>query len=334
MRNKFLLTTVLFLAFLTIFPAGAQIDLGTGTENFFIELIPTDAPGPNQNIIARVSAFSFELNSSQITWIHNGAVALRGTGLKEYGFTTGDVGKSEILTVVAIDVNGIRHETEFSLVIADVDILWRAATSIPFWYKGKALASPKSAITASAFPNLVSGGRKIPASGLIYRWTLDNDFKQAQSGAGRNTFTFGAGFSSDLTHIVNLEVSNLDGNITAKKSIDIGVLNPSILVYENDALSGPKNDFAFQDRRNDVIFAGEKKSFIAHPFFFSLDRGRENLEYVWSVDGRRAGQEAPQNILNLGAAADAGGSSVVEILIKNTSNILQEARQTFTINVL
>ncbi|MEK7567055.1 MAG: hypothetical protein AAB527_02905, partial [Patescibacteria group bacterium] len=186
-------------------------------------------------------------------------------------------------------------------------------------------------VVVSAFPNLISGGRKISSSNLIYRWTLDDDFKQAQSGSGKNTFRFTAGFSSGLTHAVNLEVSDVSGNITAKKTININTINPSVSVYEEDALSGPKIAFAFGNNAEATMFAGDKKTFVAYPFFFSL---AQNLEYLWNLNGQPAELGEPKNALLIEAAADAGGRSSVSVLVKNIANILQEASQNFSINVL
>ena len=334
MQNKFLLTTIFLLIFLAVLPASAQFDFGASADNFFIELRPTDAPGPGQTVYARLSGFSFDIDRSQISWTHNGALRARGTGLREYSFTSGSAGALERLNVSAVDANGVRHEAELSFVVSDFDILWRAGSSAPFWYKGKALASVKSAITVSAFPNLISGGRKIPSSSLIFRWSLDDDFKQDKSGAGKNTFRFTAGLSPGLTHAVNLEVSNVSSDITAKKTININIENPSVLIYEEDALLGTKTGAAFNDRTGAAMFAGSKKTFTAYPFFFSLDQSRENFEYLWSVNGQTAEAIEPRNTLLVEASPDAGGRSSIGVLIKNLSNILQEVSQNFSINVI
>ena len=334
MTNKFLSIIVVFLAFLAFLPISAQVGFDLDANNFFIELRPTNAPVPNQNITAKLSTTSFDLNGARIIWTHNGRVSARGTGVREYGFTAGPLGSRESLAVSAIDANGLRHDTELSFVVSDVTMLWQTDTSIPYWYKGKALASPKSAITVSAFPELISGGRKIPSSGLIFRWSLDDDFKQAQSGTGKDIFRFGAGFSSGLAHSVSLEVSNIDGSVSAKKSININIENPGVLIYEYDPLLGTKNNSAFGGQRSGIIFAGEEKSFIAHPFFFSPVNGGKNLEYGWGVNGQAAEPGEPSNILRLKTASDAGGRSTIEVLIKNLSNILQRANQSFSIDVL
>src|SRR3989338_424974 len=330
MTNKFLSTTILLLVFLAL-PASAKFDFQA--QNFFIILAPSDTPAPGQYVTARLTTTSFDLNGAQITWTHNGRTVAQGGGVKEYSFTAGSLGSREKLVVLATDTNGLRYDTELSFVVTDIYMPWHADTSIPYWYKGKALASPKSAVTVSAFPEIVSGGRKIPSSGLIFRWFLDDDFKQQQSGTGKNTFRFTAGFSSGVAHTVSLEVSNIAGDITAKKSVNIDVVSPSVLIYEHDALLGTKNNLAFGGQRSGAIFAGEEKSFVAHPFFFSFSNGSVNLDYVWIVNGQEAFGDEPKNILRLKTTADAGGFASINILVKNLSNILQDARQSFSINV-
>lgn len=322
----------MFLAFAIAFAASAQSEFVAEPKTFFIELIP-DSPGPQENIRARLSGFSFDLNRAQITWVKNGRVEARGLGLREFSFTTGNAGEKINLRALALDANGIEREAELLLTVAGVDLLWRAETSLPLWYKGKALASPRSLVTVSAFPQLVSGNKKIPSKSLIFRWGLDDTFKESQSGAGKNIFRFTAGPVSGIAHQIDLEVSDIDGGIKAARAILIPVQDPQTLVYEEDPLIGTKSGFVFRNNET-IMFAGEEKTFRAVPFFFSLTKGQSNFEYLWRIGGRTIEAESEPNLLRLRSSADARGRTALEVIIKNINNILQEASQSFNVNVL
>ncbi|MBI5786959.1 MAG: hypothetical protein HY446_00185 [Candidatus Niyogibacteria bacterium] len=332
-RSKILAGSAFLLVFAFSLTAVAQ-DYLPEPSAFFIELSPTDAPGPNEDITASLSGFSFDLNRAEITWLKNGRVETKGLGATRYGFRTGESGEKINLQALATDSSGIRHETGLTFTVAGVDLLWQADTYAPAWYKGKKLPSPRSNITVSAFPQLTSAGKKISSRSLIFRWSLDDSFKESQSGAGKDIFRFTAGPAAGIAHDVELEVSSVDGEIKARKKIAIGVVSPQIIAYEEDALSGPKTGLGLKDSGESFILAGEEKTFRAVPFFFSLSRGSGNFEYLWRLDGKPVGSGGEPNTLRLKSSSDARGAFSIEILVKNLNNILQEINQNFGVNVI
>ena len=333
-KTKIIRASALLLVFAAFLTAQAQSELLPEPSAFFIELAPSDSPGPNENITASLSGFSFDLNRANITWVKNGRVETKGLGLVRYDFRTGEAGEKISLQVIATDANGIRHDAGIAFTVAGFDLLWRADTYTPAWYFGKKLPSPRSGVTVSALPRLISGGKKISSRSLIFRWTLDDAFKESQSGAGKDVFRFTASPVSDIAHEILLEVSSVDGSIKAEKKISIGVRAPQVAVYEDDALTGTKTGFALKEGGESLALAGEEKTFRAVPFFFSLNRGLENLEYLWRVNGQSIDSGDSPNILRFRPSSDASGRASLEVLIKNLANILQEAGQNFSVNVL
>ncbi|MEK7598857.1 MAG: hypothetical protein AAB474_00160 [Patescibacteria group bacterium] len=336
-----LIITVGFVFFSLPLLAGAELDLesllkNASPETFFIELVP-ETPGPSQNVYARINGFSFDIDRAEVVWNHNGKVAAKGLGLREYRFQAGKLGGRENLRVEALANGGQKYSASLSFVVSDIDFLWRAATSRPDWYQGKTLPSLRSNVIVTAFPHLMSGGREIAGSELIYRWSLDGDFKQKSSGAGKQNFSFQTRPASDVEHAVELQVSNLNGNIAAQKTVIIPVKDTLVLFYEEHPLEGPRMNFALDPFSPFAILSGEAKMFKAEPFFFSLIPGQSDLKlglnYNWTVDGQPTEKTAPFNILNLSAAAGAQGLVSVDLLIKHAVNILQQARAGFQINV-
>src|SRR3989338_5325757 len=216
-KTKIIMVSALFLVFAVFLTARAQSELLPEPSAFFIELKPTDSPGPNENITASLSGFSFDLNRAEITWVKNGRVEAKGLGLIRYDFRTGEAGERISLQVIATDANGIRHDAGIAFTVAGLDLLWRADTFAPAWYFGKKLPSPRPGVTVSAPPRLISGGKKRSSRSLIFRWTLDDAFKENQSGAGKDVFRFTASPVSDIAHDVLLAASSVDGEIKDKK---------------------------------------------------------------------------------------------------------------------
>lgn len=339
MTNKnlffFIVINAIFSSFALL--VYAQIDfesiLNAGSEEtFFIELIP-EFPTPNQNVVARLGGFSFDLDRAEITWFHNGKIVQKGLGLLNYDFTTGRLGEEEIIRVIAVANGSQRHEASLTIRLADIDFLWRAETSKPAWYKGRSPASLRSNIIVSAFPHLVSQGREIPASQLIYRWSLDGDFKQSSSGAGKQNFSFQAESSSGISHEIQLKVSNINENITSQKTITIPIHDPQVLFYEEHPLEGPRTNFALDSFSPFQMASGEEKTFRAEPFYFSLINNRALLDYTWTTDGKEVGKTPPFHILNLSAAAGSRGIVSVDILVNSLTNILQRVKAGFRIDV-
>src|SRR3990167_9496262 len=102
-KTKIIRVSVLFLVFAAFLTASAQSDFLPEPSAFFIELAPSDSPGPNENITASLSGFSFDLNRAEITWVKNGRVEAKGLGLISYDFRTGEAGERISLQVIATD---------------------------------------------------------------------------------------------------------------------------------------------------------------------------------------------------------------------------------------
>src|SRR3989344_4645194 len=114
-KTKIIRASALLLVLGVFLMAQAQSELLPEPSAFFIELAPSDSPGPNENITASLSGFSFDLNRAEITWVKNGRVGAKGLGLVRYDFRTGEAGEKISLQVIATDANGIRHDAVAAL---------------------------------------------------------------------------------------------------------------------------------------------------------------------------------------------------------------------------
>ncbi|MCH8986800.1 hypothetical protein IIA94_01385 [Patescibacteria group bacterium] len=305
---------------------------GQELDRVFIELIqqfagPTkDFPGPNEPYEAWVRSSAVDVNRASITWTHNGEVVAEGLGVKSYIFRTGDVGRIETLSIT-VSANGRVFEDSRTFHINDVDLLWQAFTTVPSWYKGKALTSSQSAITVTAFPVLLRNGKKLPPAQLVYRWSLDDDFKPESSGSRRRSFSFLADFVPGIEQEITVKVSDINNTLQAQKTIVIPVAQPKVLFYEERPLEGTVMGKALT---NFILPAGTENTFRAIPYFFT--RGAP-LSYEWLIDGKPAREEGLPDILRLTAAAGSRGPVSISTTINNVRNILQRITDSFIINV-
>ncbi|MCH7882803.1 hypothetical protein IIA95_00050 [Patescibacteria group bacterium] len=328
-----ILIIVILAGFLQPHAMHAQFLSNQDVGSVFIELVQQfsgpvkEFQGPNENYVAWIRSSSIDVNRATITWIHNGDTVASGLGVKTYQFRTGDVGERESLRAIVVANGGRRLEASQVFRINNVDLLWTANTTVPAWYKGKALASPRSIITVSAFPEIMRNGSKTPSSQLIYRWSLDDDFIPEESGAGRRNFSFRADLIPGTEHEITITVSDLSGTRGAQKTIVIPVAGPKVLFYEERPLEGTVIGAALT---NFILPAGTQSTFRAVPFFFT--RGAP-LSYKWFIDGEAAQEEGLPDILRLTAAIGSGGLVSISTTINNVRNILQRISDSFTIDV-
>lgn len=293
-----------------------------------IEVEP-ESPGPREEVKVRFVSYSFDVDSSHITWTHNGKKVLSGRGEKTYRFTTGSAGAREAIAVSIITLAGEEFNVSKVFVIGDVDLLWSADVSIPPEYGGKALSSPRSLITVTAVPQFVSGGRTISPASLIYEWNIDGKIKTSKSGSGKRTFSFYASVAAGVVHEVGLKVYNGDKTIVANKSVSIMVHDPEVLIYEEEVTGGPNVSRAIT---NFKMFPGEEKKFRALPYFSS--EHVIDLSFKWAANNDRIVEDKIPDVLRVKLANDAAGVVNVSVLIESVKNIVQRAEASFVINIL
>jgi hypothetical protein len=115
----------------------AQIPVGL-EERLTLNTIP-EKPGANQDVYAEIESYAIDLSRSQVTWLINGVIKKQGFGERTFSFKTGPLGSSMNLRVVAISPQGQSIEEEIVIQTSEVDLIWKADSYTPPFYKGKAL---------------------------------------------------------------------------------------------------------------------------------------------------------------------------------------------------
>ncbi len=320
------LTRILpLLVLLALFGGGLVRAQSTGAETDPVRyIISPENPGPNEIVEIEVQGVGDFLGNSTISWLQNGKTAQSEIGKTIFTFRTGGVGTR---TLIHLDINSSTRGTiahDFVFAPSVMNLVWEADTSAPPLYPGKTLYSAGSQVTVVAFPVVVSGGALVSASKLSYQWTLNDELQTADSGLGKNTFTFDG---NQLKTAESISVdAYLGGTVVAHGDLTIPATTPYIIFYDQDPLRGELLDHAIVDTYN---LTDKEITFRAEPYFFSnASLARGAVTYDWTLNGdETTGPESSQGILTLRQTGQATGAANVAVSIQNTdiAKIIQGA---------
>ncbi len=310
------------------FTANAQFQQNQLTEQFSFEVYPKE-PGPNEDVTIVVRSFSFEIDQSYFTWTKDGKVIEKGTGKKQTSFRTGGVGSRTLIRVLIQTPDRGSFTREITFRPANIDLIWEARTYTPPFYRGKAIATSQSPITIVAIPEFIApNGKKIAPENLIYTWKKGSRILGSKSGRGKHSITLpSASFFNSLN--ISVTVSSLSPILTAKKSVSIKSEEPYAITYEDHPTKGILLNYAISDS---FKLKNEEISFVAMPFFFTGNsRGDANLEYVWKINGKQADTSGGDPSSITLRPVGKGGKAKIELIIKNSDSLLQQAQNKFSL---
>ncbi len=284
--------------------------------NFEISLNP-EYPGPNEEIKANVTSYTFSTDNSYITWVINGKTVEQGRGKKSITFKTGQVGTSVHISVSVATENGLNLNETKDIKIGDLDLLWQANTYTPPFYKGKALATEGTTITVTA----VAQGLGSP-SNLVFDWKRNFKNLPTVSGVGKNSLSFSFTNSSSK-EVVELKISTINGDKLIDKKIDINLTDPEVIFYEESPSEGVLHQKSLNS--DSEIFLNQPQIVVrAEPYFFlKLDAG--SLSYKWMMNGAPISPLSAPNTVGLSAPrTETGGTANVSLQIKNEKKYSQQ----------
>ena len=298
---------VLFFVFENIKSTKAQIDLSNQDYNEGANIpvpaqipeikqqvnisVSPQVPKPGDDVTISVEAYGLDLNSTDIQWLINGKEIQRGSGNKTFKFNVGNSGESRvILNIYPKDQPIISKGFIFNP--SNVDLLWQAETYTPPFYKGKALYSSESSITAVAIPNFVDGNTRIKDSDVVYKWSVDREVQGDYSGYGKNYFKYtGDIISLDKDLAVEAYPSGQENrkgtgetNLSAKKAF--------VLFYEDNPTSGIMFNYSLTDK---ISLGSRNESKVAvFPYNFSAVSKDSGLGYTWYINSEKV--EIPDSV--------------------------------------
>jgi hypothetical protein len=284
-----------------------------------------ETPGPNAPVIIRVDGVGNFLGNAMVTWTKDGVVALRGIGERTFSFTTGALGtRTSIHISIQSDTNG-SFVKDFVFSPSLVNLVWEADTTVPPFYRGKALYSAGSPLKIVAFPSIFFGGSQIAPQALSYQWSRNNEPVPEASGLGRSSYTLG-GDQLELGESIGVDLSYGNTKV-AHGEIVVPAANPQVLLYYRDALGGTRWGQALPAT---IQLNASEITVQAEPYYFSAaSKKAGGLAYSWTLDGNDIhGPDSGRGILTLRQAGAGQGSAALAVSVDNqdTSAFIQSAR--------
>ncbi len=324
MKVFWFLLSLVFFAPLISFAQGVP---GISTP-ISIDMSPTN-PGPNETVTLTATSYSFNIDSSLITWMVNGSVVSHGLGDKTLTLSSGPLGKQTTVTLSAqVPSLGLFTGSE-NINPALVNLVWEAQTSVPPFYQGKALLGWGATYKVVAVPQVYENGTLVNPSHLVYTWSKDYSVDSDQSGYGKDTYQSDGSINYTLGgDTVSLSVATTDGSATAQGSVDLSPITPSILIYPESPIYG----ILYNQSVSQTSLSGDSISLHAEPFFFS-DISSAIGSLIWTINGTTAGGFAGNPSITLVRQDPSAGISVVGVSLQSPTAMLQGAQGSVTINI-
>lgn len=286
-----------------------------------------ETPSPNQDITVSLQSYAVDLNSAKVTWYVDKVVTKDGVGEKTLQTRTKEFGQVVTIDVVILMPDGARYDKQLLLKPAEVDLLWEADTSVPPFYKGKALPTYKSIVKLSAIPRF--GMSWVDPSLYSYAWTANQTQGLAKS-AGKNSALLSMKYSGGTIPVSVRVTESSPRGVSAVATKNITAGDPELVFYEDAALLGIRfeNVLSGIQETNGTSFA-----IHAVPYFFSSDDvTNADLSYAWNKDGVTLLPGLDPNTLVLGKEGRSAQSSTVRLSLQNKKRILQAANAEITIS--
>lgn len=298
----------------------------SGGGNQVVLVITPQNPRPNTEATIEVKAIFTELERANIGWLENGKLSESGLGKTIHRFVVGDVGSSIEITVVASSVEGIVYEKSITVRPELVDVVWETTTTVPPFYRGKALHTMFGGLRIVAVPTIVDEfGEKIDPKELYYTWKKDTTVFGSKSGYGKQSFVFSdPEFRYPLE--ISVSVSDKSGLFSADQTVFIDAAEPMALLYENSPLYGILFNRAI---RSEFVLTGREATFELFPYFFNT-RSRNNLTYSWTVNGAEA-TEFKGPYLTVRNVGGGSGTASASFDVQNLEKLLEGASGGLTI---
>jgi len=280
-------------------------------------LVAPEVPAPGDEVLIEAQGVGTFLGDATITWQINGKTVLSGLGENTYHFTIGGLGSQTSVHIIVSSPTKGTIVKDFTFMPSLVNMLWEARTSVPPWYKGKALYTAGSELAITALPQVIYRGASVPANSLSFQWKRNNKPVTQSSGKGKNIFTFKG---DQLLKVESVSVDvQVNGITVGKGSISIPSSAPQVIFYQRDPLRGVLYDNALI---NSVSLVDKEITLQAEPFYFaksSLKAGA--VPFEWTLNNKTTvGPDTASGILTLRQSGSGAGSASVGVEMQNNES--------------
>lgn len=266
-----------------------------------------------------VADASFQ-NRSSITWFIDGIEATQFKNSSTLEIKEGNSPKQ--VTVRVVYTNGTVREGIYKANPYRIDLVAHADTTVPLFYKGRALPSSGSPITVTA---LVFKDGGASSNGYSYIWKVGGKVQNGGGLWGNNTVTYTPQFETELS--VSVDVLDKTGAILSSESLQIPIAEPELYFYEVNPLRGLSEKALAEP----FIFIGDEVRLRAEPYFMSKLILDEHVYAQWEINGKNVPSASDDKSEIIVQKQGISGSSVLSFHIRNMQQLLQGAKDKLTI---
>ncbi|OHA17961.1 MAG: hypothetical protein A2664_01255 [Candidatus Taylorbacteria bacterium RIFCSPHIGHO2_01_FULL_46_22b] len=324
--GKTLLVLVL-TALCSVSSTSAHAQLLGGNANPLILITIPAYPRPNSDVTVEVRSTSVEIDVSDIGWLEDGELSESGLGKTSHRTHVGDKGSSQTVTAIVHTPEGRTYEQTILIRPQSISLIWESSSSVPPFYRGKALYTSTNPLTITAIPEIFDElGEPISASQLSFIWKLNNKTLSNKSGYGKSSLSLTEPILRTPATI-SVTVQSRDGLSVTTGSLSIDQSQPLVLIYENSPLYGILFNQAIL---NTFTLRGTEAGVEAFPYFFS--GMRQKLGFSWNVNGRDI-EGLSSSYITLRNTTGQSGTATAFISITNPSSSFESAGNGFNINI-
>ncbi len=312
----------LFIFLFILFSGFLAFSLNTNAaspSSISVDINPEN-PAPNENVTITLSSYASNLDSVDITWSVNNKSTLSGIGKKSFSINAPGVGgEISVTAIIALPDGNI--EKRVTIRPSVMIMLWEATDSyVPPFYKGKAMPTMDSEIKIVAMPEIRTSSGIVNPKNMTYSWKKDYMNEQGASGYGKNYFIYVNDYLED-SNTIGVTTSTIDQNYSSSASIEVGVYQPKILFYKNDASLGTVWEHALPNGHKIV---GEE-IIEAAPYFISPGDIRiPTLLWSWFInDSLVSTIGLSKNLMPVKVPEGTTGASKIRLEINNVYKLYE-----------
>jgi hypothetical protein len=283
-------------------------------------------PMPGQTVDITLESFSFDLNSSSIVWQVAGKVHSKGVGIKTISVKAPSIGSKLNVSAIIKSPDGTETTKVYTIKSGAVDIIWESNGYRPPFYKGKLPYIYQNSIKLVAVPHFSkSGTKEIDPKTLVYTWKLGGKFIDGGQGYGKQSVVITSSIIPKPLEI-SVDVTNREQTDRASGSIVLNPTEPIVTFYEDDALYGTMYNKSIV---NSTSLKNSEMKVVAVPFGFNLRN--DKTIFNWSINNIDQPELLKNRSITIRSKGDMDGNSLIGLDVRNEVDILQGAKNNFTV---
>lgn len=300
-------------------PVSAQLQtdfLGASTEL----IVSPEFPQPGETVSVEFANFG-RYSRNDIVWRLNGEVIANANNRRAVEYVASSLGKEDIVTATVVLPSGSTRSFTVQVVPTYVDIVIEPQTRVPNFYEGRAVPSIGSQVNATA---LVNNG-KLLTGDYLYTWRVNGQALEGGPIRGTNQVTFETPRGSRV--LLQLTVTDTDGNTLGKKALYVESVKPEMVFYEFNSLHS-QSHIAISDT---LIMVGSAATIVAEPYYLDIRTYNNPDISEWEID-RDTQDNSNSNPYRITVQnVEQGGQSKVSFHVRSTTELLQGVEDSINI---